>query len=373
MAQDRRQMAKSRRHKLEDRRQMAEGRRHKLEDRRQMAEGRRQMAEDRRQMAEDRRQMAEDRRQMAEDRRQMAEDRRQMAEGRRQKSVLCSLASVVLAIITASCAVSEKTPSSNYVAEVSANGQNALIDPVRFVGCALHTNKEKVGDAHPTTSAELSADDEFDLLEDEPDEQIVEVADPLEPLNRLMFNVNDTLYFWVFKPCAQVCKAVVPEPARTGVRNFFQNLTTPVHYVNCLLQGKGDSADTELRRFLVNTTEGILGFGDPARDKYGLEPAEEDLGQTLAVHGLDNGFYIVWPIFGPSTLRDSAGMVGDIFLNPVRYVKPTETSIGISAVKVTNEGSFHIGEYEDFKASSLEPYIAMREAYIQYRDKQKQE
>ncbi len=268
-----------------------------------------------------------------------------MAEGRRQKSVLCSLASVVLVVMTAGCAVSE----------------NSMLD----TRCSILDENQE--------SRIENRDDDFDFLEDELDEQIVEVADPLEPWNRLMFNVNDTLYFWVAKPCAQVCKAVVPKPARTGVRNFFHNLTTPVRYVNCLLQGKGDSADTELRRFLVNTTVGVLGFGDPARDQYGLEPIEEDLGQTLAIHGLDQGFYIVWPFLGPSTVRDSLGMVGDVFLNPVRYVEPWETSVGISAVNVTNEGSFHIGEYEDFKSAALEPYVAMREAYIQYRNKKIEE
>ncbi len=262
---------------------------------------------------------------------------------KRKGMKLQALSIVVLAIITAGCAVSEKNPSPNYSTLPSNN------------------------------SAELTDDEEFDLLEDELDEQIVEIDDPLEPWNRLMFNVNDTLYFWVFKPCAQTYKAVVPEPARTGVRNFFHNVTTPVRYVNCLLQGKGDSADTELHRFLVNTTVGILGFGDPARDQYGLEPIEEDLGQTLGIHGLDQGFYIVWPLLGPSTVRDSLGMAGDAFLNPVCYVEPWETSVYISAGKGINEGSFHIGEYEDFKSAALEPYVAMREAYIQYRNKKIQE
>jgi len=228
-------------------------------------------------------------------------------------------------------------------------------------------------ESDPNSLDEAFADNEFDLLEEEYVEQRVEVADPLEPFNRLMFGVNDALYFWIVKPVVGTYKAVVPEPARTGVRNFFQNLTTPVRYVNCLLQGKGDGADTELRRFLVNTTEGILGFGDPARDKYELQAVQEDLGQTLAVHGIDQGFYIVWPFFGPSNVRDSLGMVGDMFLNPVRYVEPTETSIYISAGKGINEGSFHIGEYEDFKSAALEPYIAMREAYIQYRNNKIQE
>ncbi len=267
---------------------------------------------------------------------------------------------IILIVFAAGCAVSEKSPSANNIAEISANEQQALIDP---------DNGERASD----DSAELTADDEFDLLEEELDEQVVEVDDPFEPLNRLMFGVNDILYFWIVKPVVGTYKAVVPEPARIGVRNFFQNLTTPVRYVNCLLQGKGDSADTELRRFLVNTTEGILGFGDPARDKYELQPVQEDLGQTLAVHGMDDGFYIVWPFFGPSNVRDSLGMVGDMFLNPTRYVEPWETSAGISVVRVTNEGSFHVGEYEDFKDASLEPYIAMREAYIQYRNKKIQE
>ncbi len=258
---------------------------------------------------------------------------------------------ILLAVMTAGCAVSE----------------NSILDENQPANGGFGSEPSVAG------SRFENQDEDFDLLEDELDEQVVEVADPLEPLNRLMFGVNDVLYFWIVRPFVGTYKAVVPEPARIGVRNFFQNLTTPIRYVNCLLQGKGDSADTELRRFLVNTTAGVLGFGDPARDKYELQPAEEDLGQTLAIHGFDNGFYIVWPFFGPSTVRDSLGMVGDIFLNPVSYVDPWETSVGISAVSVTNEGSFHVGEYEDFKAASLEPYIAMRNAYIQYRNKKIQE
>ena len=261
---------------------------------------------------------------------------------------------VILTVLIAGCA------SSNNNAKFSTNQQNTLNNPNNI-------------EPDPNSLDEEFVDDDFDLLEDEYVEQRVEVADPLESWNRLMFGVNDVLYFWIVKPVVGTYKAVVPDPARTGVRNFFHNLTTPVRYVNCLLQGKGDGADTELRRFLINTTVGVLGFGDPARDQYELEPVQEDLGQTLAVHGMDQGFYIVWPFFGPSNVRDSLGMVGDMFLNPVRYVEPTETSIYISAGKGINEGSFHVGEYEDFKAASLEPYIAMREAYIQYRNKKIQE
>lgn len=216
-------------------------------------------------------------------------------------------------------------------------------------------------------------DDDFALLEEELVEEKIEVADPLEPVNRIMFGVNDALYFWVAKPVLQVYKGVMPEPARVGIRNFFNNISTPIRFVNCLLQRKSDGANMELRRFVINTTVGVLGFGDPALDQYGLKPVREDLGQTLAVYGFGDGFYIVWPLFGPSTARDSIGMAGDQFLNPLRYVDPQEVSIGISIVKGVNAGSFQIGKYEDFKAEAFEPYIAMRELYIQYRHKQIQE
>jgi phospholipid-binding lipoprotein MlaA len=265
----------------------------------------------------------------------------------RNKMKRQSWAVVILVVLTAGCAVSDKSQSANNFAGNSPNGQGGLIG-----GAA----------------EESFTDEEFDLLEEELDEGQVEIDDPLEGFNRLMFGLNDTLYFWIFKPVAQTYKGVVPEPGRIGIRNFFQNVSTPVRYVNCLLQGKGPAADIELRRFLVNTTVGVLGFGDPARDQYGLEPTWEDMGQTLGVYGMDSGFYIVWPFLGPSTVRDSLGMVGDVFLNPVRYVRPRETSIIISATRGINQSSFHIEAYEDFKAAFLEPYVAMRQAYVQNRE-----
>jgi phospholipid-binding lipoprotein MlaA len=247
-----------------------------------------------------------------------------------------SLAIIILTVTVAGCATSQKAPSPDYASQPSAN------EPV---------------------------DEDFDLLEEELAERTIEIADPLEPLNRLMFNFHEALQVWVMEPCAKLCKRTVPKPARIGIRNFFHNLTTPARFVNCILQWKGEAADRELHRFVVNTIEGVLGFGDPARDKLGIEPADEDLGQTLAVYGLSDGFYLVLPLLGPSTLRDSAGIVGDQFMNPARYVEPTEASIAASGTSVVNESTFHIGEYESFKEAAFEPYIAMREAYIQYRAK----
>ncbi|MHC4624161.1 MAG: MlaA family lipoprotein [Planctomycetota bacterium] len=267
---------------------------------------------------------------------------------------------MVLAGAISGCAVSGKSASSDYGAEGSANRRDV-----------------PAGGENATAAsedwAEFGVDEDFDLLEEEVGKQEVTVADPLEGVNRIMFSVNDTLYFWVVKPVTQLYTDITPKGARIGIRNFFHNLTTPVRLVNCLLQGKGDAAGTEFNRFVVNTTVGVLGFGDPALDQYGLEPVWEDLGQTQGGYGVGNGLYIVWPLLGPSTARDSVGRVGDLFLNPVFYVRPTEARIAIASVNGVNRGTFHIGEYEKFKAEAVEPYVAMREAYIQYRNKQIQE
>jgi phospholipid-binding lipoprotein MlaA len=211
---------------------------------------------------------------------------------------------------------------------------------------------------------------EFDILDQEFSNRNMLITDPIEPWNRLMFGANDKLYFWILKPAASGYKAIVPEPGRIGIRNFFHNLSTPVRFTNCLLQGKFQSAGNEVNRLVINTTIGVLGVSDPALDGGKIEPASEDTGQTLAVYGLGNGFYIVWPFFGPSTLRDSAGAAGDYVLDPIFYIKNDEPLMVVSAVKVANKTSFHIGEYESFKAASVDPYIAMRQAYLQYRLKQ---
>jgi phospholipid-binding lipoprotein MlaA len=211
------------------------------------------------------------------------------------------------------------------------------------------------------------------FLDEETEEEVVRVADPLSPWNRAMFHFNDRFYFWILKPLAKGYRAVIPTPVRSGVKNFFHNLTTPIRMASCILQGKGSAAGTEFARFMINSSVGVLGFGDPAKSWFKLNPREEDLGQTLATYGIGDGFFIVWPILGPSTLRDSVGMVGDWFLNPVSYVQPTEAYLGITAVKTVNETSFRIGDYESLKQAAIEPYTAFRNAYIQYRKKKVEE
>jgi phospholipid-binding lipoprotein MlaA len=203
-------------------------------------------------------------------------------------------------------------------------------------------------------------------LEAEFAQKQVSVADPLEPVNRIMFGVNDVVYFWILKPVVRGYVYAVSKEARTGIRNFFHNLATPARLVNCI-SGRNAEADVELQRFAINTVAGALGLGDPARERWGLKPAEEDMGRTLATYGFGDGFYLVWPFLGPSTLRDSVGMLGDMFLDPVRYVRPAAASIALSATDTVNDSSFQLGEYETLKAATVDPYIALRDVYLQYR------
>jgi phospholipid-binding lipoprotein MlaA len=215
---------------------------------------------------------------------------------------------------------------------------------------------------------------DFDEFEAEFSQTSARVPDPLEGWNRVMFRFNDRLYLWVLKPVAQAYRRIAPPPVRIGIRNFFHNLATPVRFVSCFAQGKDDDAGKEFGRFMVNSTWGILGVADPAKHQLGLEAKDdEDMGQTLGVYGVDQGLYLVWPGLGPSTLRDSVGMVADLFLNPVTYVTSWEVSLGVGAVRTTNDFSFSLGDYEALKSAAIEPYSAFRDAYLQYRAKQIQE
>ncbi len=196
----------------------------------------------------------------------------------------------------------------------------------------------------------------------------VTISDPIEPFNRAMFQFNDKLYFWVLKPVAQGYSKVVPEQARSGVQNFFFNLAFPIRFVSAVLQADFKGAGTETGRFVVNTLWGIGGLLDPASgEKIDLPKQDPDLGQTLGIYGLGHGFYIVWPVIGPSSLRDSIDIAGEYFLYPVSYIQPWYDWLAVRSYEVVNDASLRIGDYEAIKGAAIDPYVALRDAYVQYR------
>ena len=220
-------------------------------------------------------------------------------------------------------------------------------------------------------SDEYDEEEDFDY-EDEPfAEERVTIADPIEPFNRAMHRVNDRMYFRLLKPVAQGYKTVVPEPARISVKNFFSNMGYPARFLSCLLQADFSGAAVETGRFTINTLWGIGGLMDPAAGKaLDLRKQDTDLGQTLGVYGVGHGFYIVWPFFGPSSPRDSVSIVGNQFLYPLSYFYPWYVSPGVLGFEVINATSLRIGEYESLIGAAIDPYVAMRNAYIQYRMKE---
>jgi phospholipid-binding lipoprotein MlaA len=207
---------------------------------------------------------------------------------------------------------------------------------------------------------------------DEEEEAIVEISDPLEGFNRAMYHFNDKMYFWLLKPVAQGYSFIVPEGVRICIRHAFTHIAFPIRFVNCLLQGSGTAAAIELSRFLVNTAFGPLGLSDPAGSHDGpdLPLQDEDFGQTLGVWGLNHGFYLTWPILGPSSPRDSVGLVGDYFLDPLFWaVKDWYVSAAIKTGEVVNTTSLRIGDYEALKDAAIDPYVAIRDAWVQHRKK----
>jgi phospholipid-binding lipoprotein MlaA len=215
-----------------------------------------------------------------------------------------------------------------------------------------------------------AADEDFVDEEDftNGDIETLHIADPIEPFNRGMFWLNDKLYFYLFKPIARGYR-VVPEPARKSVSNFFSNLGTPVRFANALLQFKLADAGSELGRLVINSTLGIGGLFDPAKAWFDLDRKDEDLGQTFGRYGVGSGFYIVWPVLGPSNARDTAGMVGDFFMDPLHYVemKPAER-LGLTGLEKETDLSLDKDTYESVKQEALDPYLYVRNAYEQYRD-----
>ena len=219
--------------------------------------------------------------------------------------------------------------------------------------------------------AEDEDDDEYDDDDEYADEEDVElIPDPFIEMNTGFYHFNDKMYFWVLKPVSMGYGFIIPEELRSAIRNVFYNVRFPVRFINSLLQGKGRKAGAEFGQFFINTTVGFLGLANVAANYPELQPSKEDLGQTFAVWGFDNGAYITIPFLGPSSMRDALGRLGDTFLDPIWWV-PVDiwTSIGIRAGEAVNDVSLRIGEYEALKEAALDPYVMIRNAYVQNRNK----
>ncbi|GAB3339458.1 MlaA family lipoprotein [Marilutibacter aestuarii] len=192
--------------------------------------------------------------------------------------------------------------------------------------------------------------------------------DPWERYNRKMHRFNNAVDRSVARPLARGYVKVVPRPVRLGVSNFFNNLGQPVAAVNALLQGKPKQAGQSMGRFLLNSTLGIAGIFDPASDAK-LPNRSEDFGQTLGVWGWKRSRYVELPLFGPRTLRDSLGMVGDAPLSPLRQVEVDSVRIPLQGLQLVDVRAQLLAT-DSLREGAEDDYTLVRDAWMQRRSYQ---
>lgn len=193
--------------------------------------------------------------------------------------------------------------------------------------------------------------------------------DPYEGYNRAMFNFNDKLDTYALKPVATGYKNVTPQFVQTGVSNFFGNLGDAWTSINQFLQGKGSDGMSDLSRFALNSTLGVLGLFDIASEA-GLPKHKEDFGQTLGVWGVQSGPYLVLPLLGPSTVRDTVALPADIYGDIWHYKDPTYVRNIGTGVRIIDTRAGLLDASSLLEDAALDRYEFMRDGYMQRRESQ---
>ena len=244
--------------------------------------------------------------------------------------------------------------SSSYATEESSGDNGTDIAAVGAVDGYAADNHDAAG-AYDTAAAAAAAGEDFD-------------EDPWEGFNEKMFWFNrEVLDRYVLKPVATAWDFILPDPVQRGVHNFFDNLQVVRRVVNNGLQAKPMGAATELARFTINSTIGLVGFFDVAKDAFGIEQRDEDTGQTFGVWGAGPGPYLVLPLLPPLTVRDGIGYAFDVAMTPYTYFIPWWGSVAATGTSVVNERSLNLDRFERVAESTVDLYGAVRNAYLQRR------
>lgn len=197
--------------------------------------------------------------------------------------------------------------------------------------------------------------------------QTTQNDDPIQGINRAMFSFNESLDEVLLTPVAKGYKAVVPDMARQGVTNFFANLADIGNALNNLLQLKPDRAVNDLARVMVNSTIGLLGLVDVASNMQ-LPKHNEDFGQTMGVWGVGSGAYIVLPVLGASSVRDTIGTVVDWFTHPVSYMDESKTRWAVLGLALVDKRANLLGAEKVLEEAALDRYEFVRDGYQQRRE-----
>lgn len=249
---------------------------------------------------------------------------------------------------------------------------------ISFQGCSTKqidtpTQKEVSIEKNTSPTEAHGFDEEFQSEFSDTTETPI---DPLGGYNEFMTDFNDAMITYALNPVSEAYAYIIPEPIRIGISNAFHNIQFPIRFVNNLLQGKFQNVSDETGRFIVNSTIGLGGFMDPAKEYMHLYPHNEDFGQTLGFYGVEPGFHIVLPFFGPSNVRDLVGLTADTYISPLVNTRGLENykipdnlaqSTAIAAWYFINKNSLELGQYESIKKDALELYPFLRDTYEQKR------
>jgi phospholipid-binding lipoprotein MlaA len=241
---------------------------------------------------------------------------------------------------------------------------------------APHRSSAAAGAKKATQSSQKSANPPATSGDELANEPVEKVNDPWERLNHTTFRLNDTFTIHAIKPIAHGYERIVPQKVRTGLSNFFDNLDFPIRFGNDVLQGRVVRSGQEAGKFLVNSTVGVGGLfriSDHVSSLADVPP--EDFGLTLAHWGVSNGPYLVVPLLGPTTVRDLTGYAGDFAINPLNWYlifsnhRLISNAVGysISASRFVVRAPASVRTYEQMKEAAVDPYIAVRNAYLSHR------
>lgn len=243
---------------------------------------------------------------------------------------------------------------------------------VLIAGCASAMSSP-LPDTDGASATDVAPGVDADVLADaEPSDPQAPVDDPWEGFNRHVHGFNNTADQLVFRPLAVGYDTVAPAPVKAGVSRFFANLGMPATAVNQALQGRPRHAAQSLGRFAVNFTVGIGGVFDPATHFGVPQHAPQDFGQTLATWGWSESRYLVLPLFGPRTLRDTVAIVGDQPLSPLGQVQSSVAAAGLQMMEVV-DGRARMLPLDKFRRDAFDDYLLVRDAWAQRRKQQTQQ
>jgi len=258
------------------------------------------------------------------------------------------LSALVFSIVLAAPGVRAFAESEHYESSEESS--------LAFDSMPTETNSPETVVAYATVQAERpGAGEDFE-------------EDPWEPFNETMFRFNrEILDRFILKPIATAWDAVLPDPVQRGIHNIFDNAAVVRRLVNNLLQAKFVGAGKEVARFTINSTIGLVGFFDVAKQGFGIEQSDEDTGQTFGVWGAGPGPYLVLPFLFPMTVRDGIGYVLDAAMTPYVYFIPWYANVGLTATNTVNERSLNLDRFERVAETTVDLYGAVRNAYLQRR------